>query len=113
MENDIFWSEIWEGFGEPGSTPPPGVLHGRQEPITWSEQLPCTLVKAFSRTSLFLGFLREFLISFKFHKPVSKTYKPKNDTLCFLTVTFSFPFAILYFEWAHRHGEDSVVAGKT
>ena len=32
-----------------------------QEPITWSEKLPCTLVTAFSWTSLFLErFWREF-----------------------------------------------------
>ena len=51
-----------------------------QEPITRSEQLSCAGVKAFSRTSLFLQrFWREFGISFKFHKPVSKTYNPKTD----------------------------------
>ena len=63
-----------------------------QEPITRSEQLPCARVTAFSRTSLFLErFWREFWISFKFHKPVSKTYRPKNDIFCLL-ITFSFPF---------------------
>ena len=63
-----------------------------QEPITWSEQLPCTRVTAFSRTSLFLErFWREFWISVKFHKPVSKTYRPKNDIFCLL-ITFSFLF---------------------
>ena len=25
MDNDIFWSEIGSGFGEPGGTPPPRV----------------------------------------------------------------------------------------
>ena len=46
-----------------------------QEPIIRSEQLSCARVSAFSRTSLFLErFWREFWISFKFHKPVSKTY---------------------------------------
>ena len=40
-----------------------------QEPITRSVQLP----------SLFLErFLREFWVPFKFHKPDSKTYRPKN-----------------------------------
>ena len=24
VKNDIFWSEIGSGFGEPGGTPPPG-----------------------------------------------------------------------------------------
>ena len=52
-----------------------------QEPITWSEQLPrCICVTTLSRTSLFLEqFWREFLISFKFHKPVNKSYGPKNN----------------------------------
>ena len=45
-----------------------------QEPITWSEQLPCTRVTAFSRTSLFLErFWPEFRISLKSHKPVGNT----------------------------------------
>ena len=25
MENEIFWSEIGSGFGEPGGTPPPRI----------------------------------------------------------------------------------------
>ena len=25
VENNIFWSEIGSGFGEPGSTSPPGI----------------------------------------------------------------------------------------
>ena len=50
-----------------------------QEPITRSEQLPCARVLAFSQTSLFLKrFWREFWLSFKFYKPVSKTYRPEN-----------------------------------
>ena len=63
-----------------------------QEPISRSEQLPCARVTAFSRTSLFLErFWRESWTSFKFLKPVSKTYRPKKDIFCLL-VTFSFPF---------------------
>ena len=63
-----------------------------QEPITRSEQLPYACVTAFSRTSLFLErFWRESWTSFKFLKPVSKTYRPKKDIFCLL-VTFSFPF---------------------
>ena len=63
-----------------------------QEPITRSEQLPCARVTAFSRTSFFLErFWGEFWISFKFHKPVSKTYRPKSHIFCLL-VTFEFPF---------------------
>ena len=49
-----------------------------------SEQLPCTLL-------FFRWFWSEFWISFKFHKPVSLTYRPKNDMFCLL-ITFSFPF---------------------
>ena len=63
-----------------------------QEPKTGSEQLSCDRVTKFSRSSLFLEpFWREFWISFKFHKPASKTYRPKNDIFCLL-ITFSFPF---------------------
>ena len=35
VENDIFWSEIGSGFGEPSKTPPeefPGVLPSPQPP---------------------------------------------------------------------------------
>ena len=75
-----------------------------------SEQLPRARVTAFSWTSLFLErFWREFCISLKFHKPVNKTYRPKNDIFCLL-VTFGFPFDILYLECAHRHGGDSIFA---
>ena len=38
----------------------------------------------------FRTFLARILNIFKFHKPVSKTYRPKND-FCLL-ITFSFPF---------------------
>ena len=48
--------------------------------MNWSEQLPRTLVTAFSRTSLFFERLWcKFWISFKFHKPYTKTYRPKSD----------------------------------
>ena len=81
------------------------ILTPNQKPITWSEQLPCAHVTAFSRTSLFLErFWREFWISFKFHKPVSKTYRHKNNYIFCLLITFSFQFGILYFECVHRHG---------
>ena len=63
----------------------------RQETITRSEQLPCTRVTAFSRTSLFLEkYWREFRRSFKSHKPVSKPYRPKTDNFCLL-MTLRFP----------------------
>ena len=32
MENDIFWSEIGSGFGEPGGTPPPRISRSAQPP---------------------------------------------------------------------------------
>ena len=43
-------------------------------------------VMAFSRTFFLERFWREFWISFKFHKPISKTvtYRPKNDIFCLL-----------------------------
>ena len=57
-----------------------------------SDQLLCARVTAFSSTSLFLElFWSEFWISFKFHIPVSKTYRPKNDIFSLL-ITFCFPF---------------------
>ena len=36
-------------------------------------------------------FWREFRISFESHKPVSKTYRPKNNNFCLL-MTLRFPF---------------------
>ena len=58
-----------------------------------AERITSTLVsRAFSWTSLlFERFWREFWIPFKFHKPVSKTFRPKNDIFCLL-ITYSFPF---------------------
>ena len=38
MENDIFWSAIRSGFGEPGGTPPPRILRS-----TPPDQLKLTL----------------------------------------------------------------------
>ena len=85
------------------------------EPITWSEQIPCARATSFSWTSLFLEwFWCKFWISFKFHKLVSKAYRPKNDNCCLLII-FSFPFFYLfylYFQWAHRCGGDSIWVGK-
>ena len=63
-----------------------------RKPINWIEQLPCTHVTAFSQTSLFLErFWRELRISFKSHKAVSKTYRPRND-IFFIVMTLCFPF---------------------
>ena len=25
VKNDIFWADMWSGFGEPGGTPPPRI----------------------------------------------------------------------------------------
>ena len=76
-----------------------------QKSITRSEQLPCARVTAFSRTSLFLErFWREFWISFKFHKPVSKTYRPKNDIFCLLIACTQ---TLLYFSFQkHRRAHE-------
>ena len=64
MENDTFWGlKFGKGHsGESDSTPPPGLLHSRQEPITRQERATSMhFVKAFSRASLFLErFWREF-----------------------------------------------------
>ena len=63
-----------------------------QQPITWSEKLPCTRDTAFLWTSLFWErFCWELRISFKSHKAVDKTYRPKNDNFCLL-MTLRFPF---------------------
>ena len=32
VENDIFWSEIGPGVGEPGGTPPPRILRSTPSP---------------------------------------------------------------------------------
>ena len=51
-----------------------------QEPMERATFMYSTPVTAFSRTNLFLErFWREFRISLNSHKPVSKTYRPKND----------------------------------
>ena len=33
VENDMFWSEIGSGFGEPGGTPPPMILRSTPNPL--------------------------------------------------------------------------------
>ena len=69
-------------------------------------------VMAFSRTSLFLErFWREFRISLNSHKPVSKTYRPKNDNFCLL-MTHVFLFDIFLLRMRSRRGGDSIFAGK-
>ena len=82
--------------------------------ITRSEQLSGACVTVLSRTSLFLErFWREFSDIFKFQKPVSKTYRPKNVIFFCLLITFSFLFDILFVECAHRHGGDPIFAEKS
>ena len=85
-----------------------------QEPIRGSQQLPCVRVTVFSRTSLFLvWFWCEFWKSFKFHKPVSKTYRAKNDIFLPFNNLLVFLFDILFFECGHKHSGDSIFAGKS
>ena len=63
-------------------------LRGAHNP----EWKTCTRVTAFLQTSLFWErFWRKFGISVNSHKPVSKTYKPKNGIFDIL-MTLSFPF---------------------
>ena len=66
-----------------------------QEAITRRKQLPCASVMTFSRTSFFLERFGANLNIFKFQKPVTKTYRPKND-IFYLLITFSFPLLIPY-----------------
>ena len=99
----IIWPSLWDGYPEISAhlkcNNMASLVEAKyhtvatiQEPIIRSEQFPCACVMVFSRTSLFLECLwREFLISGKLHKPVSKTYRPRNDSFCLL-ITFSFPF---------------------
>ena len=35
VKNDIFWSEIGSGFGEPGGSPPPRILRSTPSPGTY------------------------------------------------------------------------------
>ena len=41
VENDIFWSEIGSGFGEPGGTPPPRILRSTPRPMCKEEIQRC------------------------------------------------------------------------
>lgn len=42
VENDIFWSEIWSGFGEPDGTPMPRIP--RSAPSRWDSYKPAAVV---------------------------------------------------------------------
>ena len=76
-----------------------------QEPISWSEQLRCACVRAFSRTRLFSEwFWHKFWISFKFHKWVSKTYRPKNDIFCFFWYLIIWKRALTWWRF-YFHGK--------
>ena len=67
-------------------------FHTTRGPWIGASNFDALVSGGFSRTSLFLErSWREFWISFKFHKPVSKTCKSKNDIFCLLK-TCSFPF---------------------
>ena len=66
----------------------------------------------FTGQFIFRTVLAEFRISFKSHKPVSKTYRPKNDNFCVLMTLPVFLFEILFFECVHRLGRGFIFAGK-
>ena len=38
VENDIFWSEIGSGFGEPGGTPQPRILRSTPRSFSFGEE---------------------------------------------------------------------------
>ena len=56
--------------------------------------------------------LTKWKAPFKSHKPVSKTYRPKNDNFCVLMTLPVFLFEILFFECVHRLGRGFIFAGK-
>ena len=79
-----FWIPIFSRI--PDSTSKNFTNSGIRIPLhgAGTEPLPCTRV--------FLErFFRESRISSKSHKPVSKTYRPKNDNFCLL-MTLGFHF---------------------
>ena len=47
VKNDIFWSEIGSGFGEPGGTPPQRILRNRTR-----LEKPALLVTEISQTPM-------------------------------------------------------------
>ena len=50
-----------------------------QEPVTQSEQLPCSSChNVLTDQFIFQSLLCEFRIPFKVHKPVGKSYTPNN-----------------------------------
>ena len=68
------------------------ISFSRRSPYCEERPTSMARVTAFSSTSLFLVlFWSKFWISFKFHIPVSETYRPKNDIFSLL-IKFSFPF---------------------
>ena len=79
----------------------------KQEPITWSEQLPCAHATAFSQTSLFLDqFSHEFWlhVSNKPYKSISKNWRLKNVFLMFWQMwVFALSFWCRYFHTIDGH----------
>ena len=57
MENDIFWSEVESGFGEPGSTPPKSIPRNAPPPPPREALLYVTLCFPHHVTSLHLALL--------------------------------------------------------
>lgn len=84
-----------------------------QEPITWSEQLPCAHATAFSQTSLFLDqFSHEFWlhVSNKPYKSISKNWRLKNVFLMFWqTWVFALSFWCRYFRTIDGHKYEKVL----
>ena len=54
-------------------------------------------------------FWLQIWISFKFHKPAGKTYRPKNDVFLSFDNCLVFLFDILYFKCAHRNGQVEIL----
>ena len=50
VNNDIFWSEVGSGFGEPGCTPPPRILRSPPREI-WNIPVDKFVKGAVSRQS--------------------------------------------------------------
>ena len=84
-----------------------------QEPITWSEQLPCAHATAFSQTSLFLDqFSHKFWlhVSNKPYKSISKNWRLKKVFLMFWqTWVFPLSFWCRYFRTVDWHKYEKVL----
>ena len=108
-----FWLPYWTEKITTTSYPHSLQRSGAHNPERSTSMRKC---HGFSLTSIFLErFWREFWISLKFHKLVSKTCRPKMIFLPFnylYPLILVFPFDISYFACAHWHGGDSIFRGK-